>query len=134
MRYSSRRQLILDTLRSCTNHPTAEELYTMVREHMPSISLGTVYRNLNVLVDSDEIRKFEPPGQVKARYDAKREEHAHLVCRECNTVYDLNLPEVSSIDEKVETITGFYTEQRDIVLNGVCRSCREHLRSQRTAL
>ncbi len=133
MRYSSRRQLILDTLRSCTNHPTAEELYGMVSEEMPSISLGTVYRNLSVLVESDEIRKFEPPGEGKARYDAKREEHAHLVCTECHTVYDLILSSASCLDEEVEELTGFTIEQRDIVLKGVCRSCRD-LRTEKTAL
>ncbi len=129
MRFSSRRQLILETLMTCSDHPTAEDLYERVRVSMPSISLGTVYRNLNLLVDTGVIRKFEPPGQMKARYDAKREEHTHLVCRECDTVYDVDLPTVREFDREVKKRTGFLTEQHEIVLKGVCSSCTEEITS-----
>ncbi len=127
MRFSSRRQLIIETLHACTNHPTAEELYEIVRKTMPSISLGTVYRNLNLLVDTGDIRRFEAPGQGKARYDAKKEEHTHLVCTECETVYDVELQSVTGFDAEVEKATGFVTAEHDIVLKGTCRSCRSNL-------
>ena len=56
-RNSKQRQLILDTLRSVHNHPTAEDVFQMVREKNPTISLGTVYRNLNLLVDNGDMQK-----------------------------------------------------------------------------
>ncbi len=127
MRFSSRRQLIIDTLRECTNHPTAEELYELVRVEMPSISLGTVYRNLGFLVERGDIRKFESPGEVKARYDARKDEHSHLVCRLCNSVFDVKLHSLRSFDSEVARDTGFRIEHHDITLQGVCRECQEKL-------
>lgn len=72
-------------------HPTAEELFVAVREYVPSISLATIYKALEALVESGLVSKL-PTGDGSARYDARRVEHYHLRCIKSGTVEDLPTP------------------------------------------
>ena len=125
MRYSKQRQLILETLKQSPIHPTAEQIYEQVKIEMPSISLGTVYRNLSLLVDKKEIRRFESPGEVSTRYDGRNDDHSHLVCNVCNKVYDINVETFQHLDDTLNNLTGFVVEEHDIVLKGICRECQK---------
>jgi Fur family peroxide stress response transcriptional regulator len=125
MRYSKQRQLILETLKQSLVHPTAEQIYEEVKIKMPSISLGTVYRNLSLLVDKKEIRRFESPGEVSTRYDGRNDDHSHLVCNVCNKVYDINVETFQHLDDTLSNLTGFVVEEHDIVLKGICRECQK---------
>ena len=125
MRFSKQRQLILDTLHSFAVHPTAEQLYEQVRKEMPSISLGTVYRNLNVLVEQHEIQRFDSPGEASVRYDGRNDDHSHLICTTCNKVYDVDSYVFKNLDNTLSNLTGFRVEHHDIVLKGVCKECQQ---------
>ncbi len=125
MRFSKQRQLILDTLHSFAVHPTAEQLYEEVRKEMPSISLGTVYRNLNVLVEQQKIQRFDSPGEASVRYDGRNDDHSHLVCTTCNKVYDVDSYVFKDLDNTLSNLTGFRVEHHDIVLKGVCKECQQ---------
>ncbi len=125
MRFSKQRQLILDTLHSFAVHPTAEQLYEEVRKEMPSISLGTVYRNLNVLVEQQKIQRFDSPGEASVRYDGRNDDHSHLVCTTCNKVYDVDSYVFKNLDNTLSNLTGFRVEHHDIVLKGVCKECQQ---------
>ena len=68
-------------------HPSADEVYAMVRKRLPRISLGTVYRNLEILAENGDIQKLEPGCTLK-RFDGKTENHYHLRCIRCDRVVD----------------------------------------------
>lgn len=92
LKYSRQRASIKEYLMSTTEHPTADTVYLHVKKHFPHISLGTVYRNLNLLSDTGEIVKITTPnGGV--RFDGYTIPHYHFVCNTCGTVFDLNLDE-----------------------------------------
>ena len=86
-RNTQQRQVILDELRKLKSHPTAAGLYEIVRRKMPKISLGTVYRNLELLNHLGIIQKLEF-GSSEARYDGNIVNHDHLRCVSCGRVDD----------------------------------------------
>lgn len=123
MRYSRQRELILETLKGCDNHPTAEQLYLEVKKEMPQISLGTIYRNLSLLVELGKIRKVDSLESTSVRYDARSDEHSHLVCNNCNLITDIDISNFSFIDEFVKEKFDFTVTERNIILKGICSKC-----------
>ena len=87
-RYSKQRELIYENLKARCDHPTAEIIYTELKKDNPSLSLGTVYRNLNFLADAKMIRKLDV-GQTIVHFDADLSAHHHFICNECQQVYDI---------------------------------------------
>lgn len=118
MRYSKQREQILEILRSTKCHPDAEWIYFKVKEIMPKISLGTVYRNLKELVDSGIIDSVETEQKV-IRYDADTSPHAHFVCEKCGEVKDI------FGDTKVNSafLDGSKILRQKVIFYGVCRDC-----------
>ncbi len=86
-KYSRQRQEILDFLIESYDHPTAEEVYKEVKERGSTASKGTVYRNLNFLVEKGIIEKVSMSNGAD-RYDYKKTPHNHAICVKCNTVFD----------------------------------------------
>ncbi len=121
-RMTRQRTVILEELRKTTTHPTADELYGMVRERLPRISLGTVYRNLDFLADSGEIRRLEVAGTTK-RFDGNMTRHQHVRCLCCGRIGDIMVPlqEPSVYDM---TVPGF-AEIRSarVEFDGICERC-----------
>ena len=121
-RMTRQRAVILEELRKTTTHPTADELYGKVRDRLPRISLGTVYRNLDFLADSGEIRRLEAAGTTK-RFDGNMVEHQHVRCLCCGRIGDimtpLPTPPVSGMH-----VPGF-SEIRSarIEFDGICDQC-----------
>jgi Fur family ferric uptake transcriptional regulator len=87
-RMTRQRRYILDELRKLRCHPTAKQLLRIISKKMPSISLATVYRNLDVLVNQGIVRRLEI-GE-SARYDADLGDHDHIRCISCGKVDDLD--------------------------------------------
>ncbi|CAB1059979.1 Peroxide stress regulator PerR, FUR family [Olavius sp. associated proteobacterium Delta 1] len=87
LRMTRQRQVILEELRKVNTHPSADEIYEMVRKRLPRISLGTVYRNLEILSENGEIQKLEL-GCSPKRFDGVAEDHYHIRCLDCNRVID----------------------------------------------
>ena len=81
------RQVILEELRKVNTHPSADQVYAMVRKRLPRISLGTVYRNLEILSKSGEIQKLEL-GCSLNRFDGVADDHYHFRCLDCDRVID----------------------------------------------
>ena len=81
------RKVILEELRKVDTHPSADEVYEMVRKRLPRISLGTVYRNLEILSAKGEIQKLELGCTLK-RFDGIAENHYHIRCLQCDRVVD----------------------------------------------
>ena len=79
MNYSWQRQLIIETIQKTKEHMTAAQIYQLTRKNCPHLSLGTVYRNLNLLVETGKLRRIGVPGEAD-RFDWELGEHQHLYC------------------------------------------------------
>lgn len=123
-RSTRQRHVILGELQKLTSHPTASELYSIVRQQLPKISLGTVYRNLELLARAGTIKKIDSSGR-EARFDPDISSHHHLRCLECGRVDDAPSPaEVETAPATVAPAGWELTETRVEHL-GVCPVCRE---------
>lgn len=118
--YSKQREAILSYVRSVRTHPTAKDVYSAVREQLPNISLGTVYRNLSELLSDGEIISVNV-GDGFEHYDCERSYHIHLHCNKCGEIIDIDASEsgLFSLAEK----SGFKSENAVTVINGLCKNC-----------
>ncbi len=122
MRYSRQRELVMRQVQSRCDHPTADEIYTAVRDDCPGLSLGTVYRNLNGLVEAGRVRRVSIPGQAD-RFDRTLAEHDHMFCTRCGRVEDVQLdktPLDAMIAGRPELARGGYPPS----VWGVSAACR----------
>lgn len=122
IKYSRQREAILAYLHSTKEHPTAETVYSCLRETNPKLSLGTVYRNLNLLTECGEIQRLSL-GDGTDHFDATIAPHYHFVCRECGRVMDLEMPLFELPDEKeMERLVG-EVDSHQVFFYGRCRNC-----------
>jgi len=103
LKYSRQRESIKKYLSQTKEHPTADTVYMHIRSIFPNISLGTVYRNLNLLVDQGEALKLSY-GTGADRFDANVHPHYHFLCSTCQRVLDLDI-DAEGI-EKINDIAG----------------------------
>ena len=123
-RNSRQKTLILEELKKQKGHPTAFEIFSILREKYPSIGFATVYRNLNKLV-SEGLALELHPERTKARFDGCTDEHYHLFCSRCGSIVDMNsLPEELFI-RKIEKINGVKIKTQSIRFSGQCSKCLE---------
>ena len=121
-RFSRQRQMVLDVVKNRTKHPTADKVYEILKKDHPEISLGTVYRNLNLLSEMGEISRVET-SSVKDHFDGNQHPHAHFVCRKCGGVFDLNL-DISQLLQSAKGVEGsFQVEDCKVLVQGVCEDC-----------
>ena len=90
-RYTRQRAAVFACLRSVTSHPTAEQVFAAVRQQIPNISLATVYKALDALVDA-RVAGRVVVGDGPARYDARSDAHYHIRCEATGQVLDLPVP------------------------------------------
>lgn len=124
LRYSKQRETIYEVLREDFTHPNVDTIYMNVRKIIPDISLGTVYRNLNLLADQKRILRLDV-GDGVIHFDARMEPHYHMVCDECGGIHDLFLDEtlISPLIDKVEQVCDERIVSADILFHGTCRHC-----------
>ncbi len=101
---TNQRRIILEELRKLKTHPTADELYSIVRERLPQISLGTVYRNLELLSEAGEILKLELSGKQK-RFDGDIRHHHHFRCKDCGKVMDVDSSKTVEVDKALDKVS-----------------------------
>jgi len=129
MRLTTQRQIILEELLKVTSHPTANEVYDMVRKRLPRIGLGTVYRNLELMAETGMVLKLEVGGTQK-RFDATIEPHYHIRCVECGKVDDIDIAVQHDINETAARACHYHILGHHIEFTGICQECAE---SERTA-
>jgi Fur family peroxide stress response transcriptional regulator len=123
-RMTKQRKTILEVIRSTTCHPTAEWIYEQARKVIPEISLGTIYRNLQVLVQEQEIQELKY-GSTFSRFDGNTHPHYHFVCLKCGQVYDLNMPVLTKLNQQAAKIIGGSVESHRLVFYGACQQCEK---------
>lgn len=120
-RMTRQRMVILEELKKVRTHPTADELYALVRARLPRISLGTVYRNLDFLAENGEILKLEAAGSIR-RFDGDLRPHQHIRCTLCGRVGDV-MPSVPVPDIADLQVEGFTATRARVEFEGVCDAC-----------
>jgi Fe2+ or Zn2+ uptake regulation protein len=123
-RNTIQKQLVIAAVRKLGNHPTAEEVYNEIILQYPDISKGTVYRNLNTLVETGLLSKVSVPSAAD-RYDYILTKHYHVQCTVCKKFINVEGLEYDQhLDDKIAQLTGFKMENHDIVFSGVCPECQ----------
>ena len=121
-KYSRQREVIKEFLKDRTDHPTADMIYTGVRQEIPNISLGTVYRNLMLLSEEGEISRLTV-GDGTVHFDPNISEHTHFVCSHCGCVQDLTVPNTKELNEAAGShFSGKITGHR-LIFTGLCEKC-----------
>lgn len=126
-RETRQRQIVLDTVREHSDHPTADSLYLDVRSKDEKISRGTVYRNLKNLSDEGEIYHIKVPGAD--RYDLRTDSHYHFLCIGCGAVTDVPEEYDKGADIRVADGTGNLVLGHTTVFEGYCPECRKRRES-----
>lgn len=116
-RRSRQRDIILRIVRETDSHPTAEWVYERARRKIPNLSLGTVYRNLNLLVEENAIQRVMI-GDGLVRYDSRLGDHAHFICTETGEVTDMDAPAMDELVENFQRQTGHLVTSCRILFYG----------------
>jgi len=117
------RRVILENLAGRTDHPTADQIYSAIKDRLPGVSRTTVYRVLEAFVDLGIIQRISNPGAT-ARFDAETGRHHHLVCLRCQKVHDLNSPSLNSIPLPSRDEAAFDITDYSITFTGTCLDCQ----------
>lgn len=129
LRMTPQRRVLLELLRNQRWHPTADELLQAVRRRLPRVSLGTVYRNLELLVEAGEICRLDSPAGPR-RFDGFVDQHSHVRCVRCGELEDLDFngsplwkipadfSEIGRTTESGFVVTGYRVE-----FEGICPRC-----------
>lgn len=123
IRYSKKRNAILELLKSTETHPSAEWLFQQLKPLYPDLSLGTIYRNLTFFQEQGEIKSV---GVVNGqeRFDACTHSHCHFICQPCGAVIDLHQVTLDeTIAQQVETEYGLTMERHELNVYGLCKNC-----------
>lgn len=121
-RMTHQRRIILQELRKTETHPSADEIFLKVRQVLPHISLGTVYRNLETLHKKGLIKKLELGGYQK-RFDGNPDNHYHISCRICNSIDDIPANAVKKLEFFTEGIEGYTILGYTLHFIGICKQC-----------
>lgn len=124
MKYSAQRSLIEQAVKENKNHPTADEIYSILKVSNPNLSLGTVYRNLNYLSEHGTINKINTPFGGD-RFDGETYEHHHIVCNQCNNLFDLKFSLPSELNDIIKEQTGMTCISHKLIVHGICKNCHK---------
>lgn len=124
VRNTTQRDLIRRLFRGNYTHPTADEIYELARRENPTISRGTVYRNLNFLVESGEILRIPSAGGGPDHFDVTTTPHYHAHCRICGRVSDVPLP-YNAWQSALPRELDFTVETHQLMLFGTCKNCTD---------
>lgn len=124
VRQTKQRAAVMEVLRTARSHPDAAQVHAQVREQLPHVSLGTVYRTLDALVRDGVVTTIERAGQA-TRYDYRHpgEEHHHAVCRSCGAIFDVEVTALPHLPADALP-AGFEVTDVRLEFMGVCPECQ----------
>ena len=122
LRTTQQRTIILEELRTRKDHPSADEIFSRVKRRLPRISLGTVYRNLEILSQLGEIQELKLSGSLK-RYDWNPNKHYHIRCVNCERVDDAPIAPLNQIEDDLYQATVFEIIGHNLEFTGLCPDC-----------
>jgi Fur family transcriptional regulator, peroxide stress response regulator len=110
-------------LLSSNKHVNVDQLYALLQKSFPSISLATVYKNINVMLENSLLSEVQIPSK-KSVYEINESEHSHVLCTSCNEILDLDL-ELSELFKNAEELSQYILHNASVVLSGVCPACHK---------
>lgn len=122
-KYSRQREAIKEYLSLTKDHPTADTIYIDIRKTYPNISLGTVYRNLNLLVERGEVLKITGMDGSD-RYDGNSQDHYHFLCNSCHRIIDIDMESIDHINETANMNFPGKIEGHVTYFFGKCHECK----------
>ena len=120
------KDLVRNAVYEMKRHVTANEVYEFIKEAYPTIGKGTVYRNLDILVEEGALRKVEVPDGPN-RFDFTLKNHYHVRCVKCGEVLDVDMDEIPDLLERIHNTHGIEFLDYDISFKGICPKCREKI-------
>ena len=117
---TQQRKIIFGVIQDSMRHMTAEQIYAEAKQILPSIAMGTVYRNLGLMTEAGEILRIEMPGQPD-HFDKTIAPHHHCICPHCGEVWDVPVPDLT---RQLQETLGMELESYDLTLRAVCDRCR----------
>ena len=126
-RNTIQKDLVRNTVYEMRRHVTANEVYEFIKETYPTIGKGTVYRNLDILVEEGALRKVEVPDGPN-RFDFTLKNHYHVRCVKCGEVSDVDMDEILGLLEKIHDTHGTDFLGYDILFKGICPKCQKKIK------
>ena len=123
LRMTRQRQVIMEELRATDQHPSADDLHGRVKQKLPRISLGTVYRNLEILTELGEIQTIALAGSLK-RFDGIPHNHYHMRCTHCDRLVDAPMEVIDSLERALQEKTEFRILDHQLEFTGICPDCQ----------
>lgn len=124
LKYSRQRECIREFIQNCHYHPTADNVFAAIRQEFPNISLGTVYRNLSLLVELGEISKIST-GTGPDRFDCNTAPHSHFICTKCHAIEDMEMTDIDCITKKASENFKGKILSLTTTFYGICKHCLE---------
>jgi Fur family peroxide stress response transcriptional regulator len=103
-------------------HLSIDELYEAIKKKFPSISLATVYKNINAMMEKDFILEVKVPAQ-KSKYELAKEPHSHVVCQKCGKVEDITL-DLEKVTQKAANLSHYEIVDKALIFSGICPACK----------
>lgn len=103
-------------------HMNVDDLYRNLLERFPSISLATIYKNINAMVEKIFLNEVKIP-EAKPVYELIKENHSHLVCSSCGKIEDINI-DMKNLEDSLQTISNFKVDNTEVIFSGTCCSCQ----------
>ena len=122
LKFSRQRESIRECLKNRNDHPTADAVYVTISKDYPKISLGTVYRNLNLLADMGEIQRFSS-GDGSEHFDYNIDPHYHFVCKACGAIIDMPLDLVCDTSDLLTAPFPGRVDSHTVFFYGECEDC-----------
>jgi Fur family ferric uptake transcriptional regulator len=126
-RSTQQRQLILEIIAQADRHVDADEIYRQARQKSPSISLSTIYRNLQLFKELRLVEEHQLDGMRRYYESMSGSKHHHMVCLGCGRVFEFTCPSTERIKSRLGKEEGFKVTGVDVRLIGYCPDCQEHL-------
>lgn len=130
---SIQKEAILHALCSVNSHPDADWIFAQVRRQLPSISLGTVYRNLSKFAAEGIIARLTVGG-ASDHYDGNPEPHYHLICSRCGAISDLDMAYQSTLNLQAEEISAGQITGHSLIFHGICKQCAHSIQEKTSEL
>lgn len=103
-------------------HMNIDDLYKNLLEKFPSISLATIYKNVNAMIEKIFLIEVKVP-QAKSVFELAKEQHSHLVCSSCGKIEDIYI-DTSAVNNSLMAISNFKIDTTDVVFTGTCSKCQ----------
>ena len=127
LRMTKQRRTILEEIKKSKSHPTADKIYDLVKKKIPGISMGTVYRNLDILSGEGLVRKLEL-AHTQRRYDGNIKNHYHILCTECGRIDDMITMGVDDIEELLGARSHYQITGHRLKFFGLCPDCKNRVK------